>query len=292
MKLIFIKLLICICCVISLSSCSNDGRKVKKFLSRMNAREINAASKYIYPGDHAKLKIYAEVLEKNPNLFLKLKKKKNVKCNGIPGVVATFECKNSSPYYHNYMENLHLLQPSGMVVDTFYIRETLKGDKLSFNWANIKGENLKLATIRDSTIKSINIREDMGENYPIIGKVKAGQSVVIDDYSENPKWVKCFTTDDNCRIVEGYIYRELLSANENVFFSLGIFESLGITLAVIIFVVVGIGFVLVSALSKALIAMNPWGFIPAVVMILGLLYVLYQLLENILFELFIINLPY
>lgn len=62
------------------TSCSNDGRMVEKFLSRINAREFNASSLYIYPGDHAKLRLYAEVLEKNPNTFLKLKRYCFKKC--------------------------------------------------------------------------------------------------------------------------------------------------------------------------------------------------------------------
>ena len=43
--------------VVFVSSCTEDGRKIQKFISRVNAGEINAASKYIYPGDYAKLQL-------------------------------------------------------------------------------------------------------------------------------------------------------------------------------------------------------------------------------------------
>jgi hypothetical protein len=43
--------LILFLCLVFCCSCSNDGRLVKKFVKRINAKEVNAASKYIYPAD-------------------------------------------------------------------------------------------------------------------------------------------------------------------------------------------------------------------------------------------------
>jgi hypothetical protein len=52
---------------------------VKKFVKRVNAKEVGAASKYVYPADHASLYFFnEEVLDKTPNLILKLIEKKNV----------------------------------------------------------------------------------------------------------------------------------------------------------------------------------------------------------------------
>ena len=256
MKRILFVLFVMLAC----SSCSNDGRKVKKFLSRMNAREFNAASLYT---------------------FLKLANKRNIKINGTKGVAVEFQCLNTTPYYRNYMESLGLLTSSGMIRDTFLVRQTTKGKKLSFDWARIKGENLELASIRDTTIHSMNIRSGMGIQYPVVGQLESGRSVIIDNYSENPEWVKCFTIDDHCNPIEGYIYRNSLSI-EQEFFPLGLFESFGLLVAVVI----------LHALIQALFSI-PWlGWLLAVGLILGLLYTIYQLLEKILFELFIINLPY
>lgn len=287
MKRILFVLFVMLAC----SSCSNDGRKVKKFLSRMNAREFNAASLYIYPGDYAKLSLYTDVLRKNSNTFLKLANKRNIKINGTKGVAVEFQCLNTTPYYRNYMESLGLLTSSGMIRDTFLVRQTTKGKKLSFDWARIKGENLELASIRDTTIHSMNIRSGMGIQYPVVGQLESGRSVIIDNYSENPEWVKCFTIDDHCNPIEGYIYRNSLSI-EQEFFPLGLFESFGLLVAVVILVVLGFVVVYGHALIQALFSI-PWlGWLLAVGLILGLLYTIYQLLEKILFELFIINLPY
>lgn len=275
-----------------LVACDNDGRKVKKFLSRMNAREINAASTYIYPGDHPRLSIYADVLEKNPNTFLKLVNKSNIEKDGQKGVAVEFECINTTPYYRNYMERLHLLHPDGHLYDTIYIRETNNGKKLSFNWAPISGENLKLAKIQDSTINSMNIRSGRGQAYAAIGTLDKNGSVIINDYPADAQWVPCFTIDENCCVVRGYIYRASLSAQDSEYFSLNIFDSMSLVVAVLVFVVIGVVFVAIGAFSEALFQGGGLSWIFIVVMILGLLYVAYELLEKILFELFIINLPY
>ncbi|MDR2041902.1 MAG: hypothetical protein LBP98_06235 [Tannerella sp.] len=69
----FFKYLAFCLCAVCCCSCSNDGRLVKKFINRINAKEVNAASKYIYPADHASLYFFnEEVLEKTPNLLLKI----------------------------------------------------------------------------------------------------------------------------------------------------------------------------------------------------------------------------
>ena len=264
---------------------------VKKFLSRMNAREFNAASLYVYPGDYAKLSLYTDVLEKNPDTFLKLKDKQNVKKNGIKGVVVEFQCLNATPYYRNYMKSIGLWNSSDIIRDTIFIRETSKGDKLSFEWADIEGENIKLASIRDETIKSMNIRAGMGTKYPVVGQLDYGNSVIIDDYSENPEWVKCFAIDELCNPVNGYIYRNSLTINQE-FFPLGIFDSMGLLVAVIIVVVLGFIVVYGHAIIAALFSIPVAGWLLGAGLIIGLLYSIYQLIEKILFELFIINLPF
>ena len=72
----------------------------------------------------------------------------------------------------------------------------------------------------------------------------------------------------------------------------GIFDSLGIVLSVVILLVVGVLPFGLMMIADALTGRGCMGYIILVGLILGLIYVFYQLLENILFELFIINLPY
>lgn len=230
-------------------------------------------------------------MEKNSNLFLKLHSKHNVIVDGVKGVAVEFECVNATPYYRNYMEKLGLLQPSGMIVDTLFIRETNDGEKLTFNWAPIEGENLKLATIHNSNVSVMNIRAGRSTNSDIVGKLEQEDKVIINDYPATSEWVKCFTIDDNCNVEKGYIYRKSLGANESEFFNIGIFDSIGLLVAVALFAICGAFFYLLYSCVE-IFSGSPTGWVFAVILILLLLYTAYQLLEKILFELFIINLPY
>lgn len=268
---------------------------MQKFISRVNAGEINASSKYIYPGDYAKLQLYKEILDKTPNLYMKLVDKENITVNGEKAVRVNIEIRNPSQFYLNYMTRMRKLDQTGHVVDTIYIKETVEGPKMSFNWASITGESLELATISESSSgqeKRVNIRSGKGTDYPVLYQVKSGDKLVIDGYSENPEWVHCFTVDDICNTVDGYIIRSALSSVDSEFFPLGIFDSLGIVLSVIILLIVGVLPFGLMMIADALTGRGCTGYIILVGLILGLIYVIYQLLENILFELFIINLPY
>ena len=207
-RLHLLKVILLITSAIFVSSCTEDGRKIQKFISRVNAGEINAASKYIYPGDYAKLQLYKEILNKTPNLYMKMVDKENITVNSIEAVKVRIEIRNPSQYYLNYMTRINKLDHTGHIVDTIYMRETAKGPKMSFNWASIAGENLELATITETSSgqeKKVNIRSGKGTNYPVLYQVKSGDKLIIDSYSENPEWVHCFTVDDVCNTIDGYI---------------------------------------------------------------------------------------
>ena len=278
--------------ILALSSCGkrpNDGRMVEKFLSRLNAREYSCASQYIFPGDHPKLKLYAEVMSKNPETFLKLVSKENAEIDGKPAVKVTFECVNPTPYFRNYMEAIGVLKENNIIEDTWEIRETVDGKSLSFNWANVKGENLMLASL---AANSIPVYRSPSRNSTQINTFKAGDKVIINNYPADSKWIKCFKTDDNCRVINGYISREEIKTSDGRFFKLGIFDTLSLLIAALLFVVFGALFFLIRLVVEALTGAGCIGWIMIAALILGWLYVLYQLLEKILFELFIINLPY
>ena len=286
-------------CLLCFCSCSNDGRMVKKFIKRMNAKEVNAASKYVYPADHASLYFFnEEVLKKTPNLLLKLTEKENVMAGGQKGVAVKIQCKNVSQFFVNYMQNLNMLDEDNCIVDTILIKETEKGNKITFRWAKIQGENLYLASIREdqkniqTKITSLNIRSDKSDKSEIIGELTKFKKIVIDEYSEDPDWVQCFTIDHKCDIVQGYIKKSPVLEKNSLFFSLGIFEGLSLLIAVIILVVIAFPILFIGSIVQALFGAGMPGIIACVALILGLIYTAYQLLENILFELFLINLPY
>ena len=145
-----IKIIVFGLCLICCYSCNspNDGRLVRKFIARMNANEVNAASKYIYPADHASLYFFNEkVLQKTPNIFFNLLEKENVTVDGQKGVVVKIECLNVSQCFVTYMQSLNILDSNKLIVDTIFVRKTGKGDRITFNWAKIRGENLQLASI-------------------------------------------------------------------------------------------------------------------------------------------------
>lgn len=282
-------------CLLCFTSCSNDGRLLKKFIGRVNAKEVNAASKYVYPADHASLYFFnEEILKKTPNLLLKVVEKENVIVDGQKGVAVKIECKNVSRFFVNYMQNLNLLKENNCILDTIFVKETVKGDKITFSWAKIQGENLYLASIdkEQNNVSSLNIRSDKSENSDIIGKLTMDKKIVIDAYSENPDWVPCFTIDHTCNIVQGHIKKNPALKQDSLFFSLGIFDGLSLLVAVIILVVIAFPIMYIGSIVKALWSVPSVGIILSIGLILGLIYAVYQLLENILFELFLINLPY
>jgi len=154
----------------------------------MNAHEVNAASKYIYPGNHPCLYLFNEaVYSKSPNMLFKIQEQQSINVNGQKGVVVKLQCNNSSQFFQDYMMNLGMLNGNDILVDTIFIRETNKGKYLSFDWVKINGENLTLALIADTTINQINIHSGEGANYPVVGKLNKAKKIVIDEYTHNPE---------------------------------------------------------------------------------------------------------
>jgi len=290
-----IKGIITCLCLLCFTSCSNDGRLLKKFIGRMNAKEVNASSKYVYPADHASLYFFnEEVLKKTPNLLLKVVEKENVIVDRQKGVAVKIECKNVSQFFVNYMQNLNMLDENNCIVDTIFVKETEKGDKITFSWAKIQGENLYLASIDEiqNNVSSLNIRSDKSEKSDILGKLTMDKKIVIDAYSEDPDWVQCFTIDHTCNIVQGHIKKSPALKQNSLFFSLGIFDGLSLLVAVIILFVIAFPILYLGSIVRILFGAGIGGIIACIALVLGLIYTAYQLLENILFELFLINLPY
>ena len=278
---------------ILLSSCGerpNDGRMMEKFVSRLNAREYSCASQYVFPNDHPKLKLFSDVMSKNPETFFKLISKENADNDGKPAVKFKMECINPTPYFKNYMEALGVIDKNNIIQDTWEIRETVDGKSLGFNWAKVSGENLMLAKLEDT--EQIPVYRSPCKNSSQINTFKSSDKVIINNYPADSPWIKCFKVDDNCRVISGYIARSSISTADGKFFNLNIFDTLSLLVAGLLFVVFGALFYLIRLIVEALMGTGclAWVIIPT--LILAWLFVLYQLLEKILFELFIINLPY
>ena len=282
---------------ILLFSCSGEERMLKKFESRLNAREYACASSYIYDGDMPSFSFFANgLLEQNPNLMIKLASCSSVMVDGADALSTRFELVNASQQVRNYFKNIgYQLSPQDVFQDTILIRQTNEGKKLSFNWGlDSQDENeYMLAHIVGEDIENMSIRVSPNTSAKVIGKLKKGDDIIIDNNGDEQEWVHCYYINAKGKIIDGYILNNELGKTTSSFFSLGVFDSMTLLVAVIIFVVICVFFVFGSSLFSMIAVGIPGGGIIIVVgCILGLLYVAYQLLEKILFELFIINLPY
>ena len=276
----------------SFCSCTgyNNNRRLKKFVSRFNAKEYACASTYIYPDDKMQLAFFAnEVREKAPNAFIEIV---NSKTEGDK-VVATLKWKNANTLLRNYFANIGKpLSANDEIVDTLEVRETTDGKCFSFGWGNpaLNTEKLKLARISAEDVEHMNIRTGASTNNRIIGKLAKGDDILIED--EGKGWSCCYRVNDDGTLQKGYIYTVDMSIKDSAFFSLNIFDSMGLLVAIIVILVIIVPLYYISSIATGLFSIPVAGPVICVSIILGCLYTLYQLLEKILFELFIINLPY
>ena len=278
--------------LLSLCSCSsfNNGRRLKKFVSRFNAEEYACASTYIYPDDRMQLAFFAnEVKSKVPNAFIEIE---DYEMKG-DCLVAKLQWKNANDFLRNYFVNIGKpLSEGDVLVDTLRIMETVDGECFSFDWGcpELNTEKLRLASISEENVERMNIRAGAGKGSKIIGKLEKGSDILIEDNGEG--WSKCYQVNDESKVQEGYIYTANMSVNDSAFFSLGIFDSMSLLVAMIIIVVICVPLLIWHNIIGALFQAGCAGMFAAVALILILLYVLYQLVEKVLFELLIINLPY
>ena len=278
--------------MISFSSCTNysNERSLKKFISRFNMKEYASESTYIYPEDKLQLAFFAnEVRKKAPNAFVKIDY-----CTAKDDeVIATLKWVNANDFLRNYFANIgKKLNAEDAFVDKIKVKETVNGPRLVFNWGCpfINTEKLKLARITFENVERMNIRSGAGKNYRVIGNLARGDDILIDN-SENG-WSRCYQVNNEGQVQVGYIYTKDMLITESAFFSLGIFESMSLLVAVIIIVVICFPLIYLQAIVEAIKLMGCSSMFFAVILILGFIYVFYHLLEKILFELFIINLPY
>ncbi len=274
------------------SSCTGieNERKLKKFVSRMNAQENACAATYLYPEDRLQFAFFAnEVRKKVSNAFVEIE---NIE-GADDYIVATFRWKNANNFLRTYFTNIGKpLNNVDEVTDTIYLKETIDGEYLSFFWSNpeLDTEKLRMASIKEEKVERMNIRSGAGTGYRIIGKLEKCDDLLIEDQGKD--WSRCYQVNAEGSLMKGYIYTANMSIEESAFFSLGVFESLGLLAALGILLVICIPFFFLSGVINSLVRSSSSGCLLSIVAFLALLYVLYQLVEKILFEMFIINLPY
>lgn len=284
-----LKLLGLVLLLLTFSSCQQDERMLKKFVSRLNAREYNASSVYIYGEDQSQLAFFTkEVMGKNKHAFLKVDE-----CdydNDRKSLSVNFKWKNANETLRNYFKNIgHPLAEDGSIAETLKVVETTDGDKLSFNWGlpHTTGNNLLMAGVHSESngIKSVNIRKT--PNGKVIGELRKDNKILADKSDIQGGSYSVYWVDDNGNISQGFIKAKLLNLTEEPYFNIGIFDSIGLFVALIIAVVILLPLFWIKSLFS-----NPALALIGIGLFLTCLYIFYQCVEKIVFDLFLINLPY
>lgn len=275
-----------------LSSCNSNERRVKKFIKRLNAREINSASKYLWPEDHASLFVFNERFLKNDELttfdIKELESDENTEA-----VTATIDLLNAKEGLKAYFDSLGLLNENKLTL-TFIPRKTQDANYISiqFPWDDCKlPSNLKRSNIQS---EALNLRSGPGLGYPVQYVAEQNEDLLIDaDYANNG-WRKGFIFSENGSAQTLYFSSKLSDEEKISFFTLGYFGTVSIILLGIFGIIVWFlvyPLVLFGGIFRAAGEAPQMALILFALMV-GSMFFTYQLLENMLFELFLINLPY
>lgn len=270
-----------------LTSCNSNERMVKKFIKRINAREINSASKYLWPEDHASLYVFNERFLADDKLTTFDIKEVNE--NGTT-ITAKIDLLNAKEGLKAYFDSLGMLNGNTLNL-TFSTRKTEEADYISiqFPWDDC-GLPAKLKRSSVQT-EALNLRSGPGLGYPVQKVVKQNEDLLIDADYVNNDWRKGFAFGDNGQVETLYFSSKLSDEEELSFFTLGYFG----TASLLILCLVGILIVIFCALLLIFGVMSiPAGGIGLLLIALffGVLYFAYQIVESMIFELFMINLPY
>jgi hypothetical protein len=259
---------------------------VKKFIKRINAREINSASKYLWPEDHASLYVFNERFLANDKLTTF--DIKEVIENGS-SVTAKIDLLNAKDGLKAYFDSLGLLNGNTLSL-TFTTRKTEEADYISiqFPWDDCGlPANLKRSSVQT---EALNLRSGPGLGYPVQKVVKQNDDLLIDADYVNNDWRKGFAFGANGQVETLYFSSKLSDEKELSFFTLGfiaktslvIMSILGLLCILVCIVLIIVGVVTsVVGVGIALFIFSGSFF-----------YFTYQIIENVIFELFMINLPY
>lgn len=281
-----------------LQSCQSysDGRMLKKFVSRFNAEEYPSAASYVYPGDRMNVAFFAkEVKELAPHTFIKLEDYDSEGSGDNRYIRATFKWENTTPALLNYFKSIgHSLDKEGRETVNLKIRDTNDGKTIMFPWGipSVLPENLWIATKKDGDSQKapIQLYSEPSSKAKVVGNTT--EDLIVGD-ENGTGWRPAYKVTKNGNITTYYIDKQSgLDLDRTAYFHLGIFDSVGVIVALVILIVIVAPFFLLRGVFESIFSSSIYGPFIVVALILLALYVVYQLLEQILFELFIINLPY
>lgn len=276
----------------------SDGRMLKKFISRFNAEEYSCAATYVYPGDRMNVAFFAKEVKKlAPNTFLKLEDYETQQSGETRYINATLKWENTTPALRNYFKSIgHSLDNEGRQRVKLKVRDTTDGETISFIWGipNVLSDNLWIASVKEKDGKPLNkvwLYDSPSNKAKQIGEMDHDVIVAQEGESE---WIPVYEVDNNGNVTKTFMHKSNdVTLDRTAYFSLGIFDSMGLILALIIIIAIIVPIYYLGSLTTSLFSSLPGaGPVICIALILVILYVIYQLLEKILFELFIINLPY
>jgi uncharacterized protein YgiM (DUF1202 family) len=274
------------------TSCNFDKRKVKKFFKRLNAHEVNSSSSYIISDDQANLYYFNNQYWSGNGSDFEILEMERQTIGGKPCVIVKLRCNNCSEDLMTYFKNKKVLQED-IITDTIFVKK-VNGDKyLSFDLGGYDPQLSKILRVAQAKSNSVNIRSGPGIGYSIISTLKKSDEVTIDDGFINSEWRKCIFTDEKGELTVGYIASSLTEIQDVSYFQLGWFGKLGLLGASIIaLVVLIVVFPLMlttifrTAGDNAVFALILFGVLIVIVLLT------YEIIEGVLFELFLINLPF
>lgn len=293
-------LLICfgIFSIISLTSCQSysDGRMLKKFISRFNAQEFSCAASYVYPGDRMNLAFFAkEAKTLAPSSIIKLKDYKTEGKGEDRSIVATLKWINVTPALKTYFNSIGMpLDKNDCQEVKLKVRETNDGETLSFIWGvpGVLSDNLWIASVDKEDgkpVKPVGLYLEPSSKSKKIGEID--KDLIVGQEDDNG-WMPAYQVTKDGTVTTSYLKKDDVNLDRSAYFTLGIFDSMSVIVALIIVIVIIVPLFMFHSIFESLFSLPTVGPIICIVLILGLIGIVYQLLEKILFELFIINLPY
>jgi hypothetical protein len=279
---------------ILLQSCNSDERKIKKFLNRLNHREMNQAAEYIWPLDYGKLYVFNQrFLQNNQLMSLDLEDCNPIENDGNKSYIVKIKCNNCSKATLKYFKEIGKYA-NGFILDTIDIKIAHENEYISFNWGwdtTLVSENITCSKVLND---ELSLRLKPKKKNDIFLTSHVGDEIMVDNEYINPNWKKGFTIDENQNLNIVYFSKELSKFEEIKFFQLSWFDSISIVyvsiLAIIVLVIIYPLLFLALARTGASGAFD-FAFKLFVLLIIISL-VVYQIIERALFEWFIINLPY
>ena len=274
------------------TSCNFNKREVKKFFKRLNAKEVNSAASYIISDDQANLYYFNNQYWSGNGSDFEIMEMESQMIGEKPCVIVKLKCNNCSEDLLTYFKNRKVLQ-ADIITDTIFVKK-VNGDKyLTFDLGGYDPQLSKVLRLAQVKSNSVNIRSGPGIGYSIISTLKKTDEVTIDDGFVNSEWRKCIFTDERGKLTVGYISSSLTEIKDVSYFQIGWFGKLGLLGASIIaLVVLIVVFPLMlttifrTASDNVVFALILFGVLIAIVLLT------YEIIEGVLFELFLINLPF